>query len=74
MQYVQYQIRIYPFIISLPYDHPYPSSSQQFAYENFGCYRGNGQQMLSYPVVVLEMFPIECLDRLLEVFRFLDEP
>ena len=26
-----------PFIISLLYDHPHPSSSRQLAYKNFGC-------------------------------------
>ena len=27
-----------PLIIGLPYNHPHPSGSRQFAYKNFGCY------------------------------------
>ena len=35
----------YTSIISLQYDHPHPSGSQQFAYKKFGCYiLGNVQQ------------------------------
>ena len=31
-------------VVCLPYDHPHPSDSRQFAYKNFSCWANYGQQ------------------------------